>query len=409
VLPLATGLIAIQECIATVGTSGLETAFAAALVCAGGLCLIRARRPIDFAWSGLWLILATLARPDHALFYASAAAALVVDQALMLWRREQTGLAALRSALAFAAPFALYLAHLAFRVAYYGETLPNTYYAKAAYLSYYEQGSIYAATFYLSSHFAWLMLPFVIWLVWPAPRRLLRFKVFAGLGFALYNFYVLKVGGDFMFGRFYVVVVPLVLLSLVQAVRDLRALIGHGRQLGLVLAAALGATVLGVKLLPPREVHWGISDEHTYYRVASLNPFEIDHPNYRVAKLFQRWREAGLQLRIGTSAIGMVGYYSKHEVIDLVGLTDRAIAHQELEERGRPGHEKRAQPDYMEQRLPHLMLKHYYPRRYQKITRIRFGRDVAKRRWFIYHYDPEASPHFSTASGVLKRRIWARS
>jgi hypothetical protein len=59
--------------------------------------------------------------------------------------------------------------------------------------------------------------------------------------------------------------------------------------------------------------------------------------------MLRKWRDAGLHLRIATSAIGMVGYYSRMELIDLTGLTDRRVARQKLKRRGRPGHERHTQ------------------------------------------------------------------
>lgn len=402
--PLGTALVAIQESVVVAGSSGLETGFATALVCAGALCLIRAQRPRDYAASGLCLILATLARPDHAIFYAAAGAVVLGVHAQQLRRRELEWQKALVAVLAFAAPFTLYVAHAAWRFSYYGALLPNTYYAKSADLTYFSQGAIYAATFYLASHFWLLILPLLGWLAWPArSAATARFKPFVALGLAVYNFYVLKVGGDFMFGRFYVVVVPLVLVSLAQAARELRqAEAVRARQLGLALTALVGASACGVSVLPRHTVQWGIADEHTYYRVVGLHPIAIEHTNYRVAKLLEQWRAAGLELRVGTSAIGMIGYYSGDEIIDLVGLTDATVAHQTIKKRGRPGHEKRAAPSYVATRNPHLMLKNYQPKRFEELTRFFFGRAVSRKPWYIYHYDRAAMERIAELTPAVR-------
>ena len=389
VLPIATALVAIQDSFVTAGSTGLETGFASWLVSLGLLAVLRAKRAWDWGVAGLFLILATLARPDHAIFYAVASAVLVLDQALLVRKLGTAALpGALRRAGAFAAPFLLYAAHMAYRLAYYGELVPNTFYAKSADQSYYEQGLTYAATFYLASHL-WLLVPLVLaYAVWPAREAAkIRFKLFVGLSFVLFNVYVAKVGGDFMFGRFYVVLVPLVLLAAVQAGRDVASTPSRVRSIGYAVLALVGATAGGVQLLAPREVRWNIAEERSFYPVRSFSPLVIDHTNFRVAKLMQTWSDAGLEVRLATSAIGMIGYYTRLPVIDLAGLTDAAVAHQKIEKRGRPGHERRAKKSYIAKRNPHLIRRNYHDDAREALTRVDMGDGVAQRPWYIYHYD----------------------
>jgi arabinofuranosyltransferase len=254
----------------------------------------------------------------------------------------------------FGAPFLLYVAHLAWRLSYYGEWLPNTFYAKSADRSWYSQGFVYASTFYLGSHF-WILLPAVCaWLMRSTqdlPTR--RFKWFTGLGLLAYNLYVVKVGGDFMYGRFYAVVVPLLSLSACQVVLELlRSSRRSARPTAYVTAMVLGASLGGVSLIAPRDIKWGIADERTFYPVSSWNPLTIDHQLFCVGKRFERMYGAGVRLRVASGAIGMIGYYSRFEVIDLLGLTDARVARRPLRERGRPGHEKWADAPYLEERRP---------------------------------------------------------
>ena len=81
----------------------------------------------------------------------------------------------------YAAPFLIWVVYALWKVDYYGHLMPNTYYAKSAYLTYYEQGIVYAAAFHFSSHL-WIVLLALV-LIWPwrspsnTPGR--RFMTFA--------------------------------------------------------------------------------------------------------------------------------------------------------------------------------------------------------------------------------------
>jgi arabinofuranosyltransferase len=401
-LPIATLFLAVQDSFVTAGTSGLETGFAALLVTAGTLSLVRAQTPLAWARTGLIFILATLTRPDHAIFYALASLVLALEQGLLLFReRAAAWPSAWRHVLAFSAPALLVVLHTAFRYAFYGELVPNTYFVKADAGSWFSQGFVYAASFYLASHL-WLTLPFALgWALWPTQDLVARrFKLFFLASFVVYNAYVMKVGGDFMFGRFYVTLLPLILIAAARAVFALGRL--RVPLLAYALVALLAASARGVSIIAPGVVAWGICDEHTLYPVTRWHPLAINHSNFRVGQTLRGWRDAGLHLRVATSGIGMVGYYSRMEVIDLMGLTDAYVAHQPLKRRGRPGHEKKAEPGYIEKRMPHLVRDVYHPGRHEQLTRLQFGGEVTHRPWYIYHFDREVMARIKQLSPKVR-------
>jgi hypothetical protein len=184
-----------------------------------------------------------------------------------------------------------------------------------------------------------------------------------------------------------VVLVPLVLIAVVQAARDLAtATTPSGRGLAYAIAALVGASLGGVQLITPREVQWGIAEERSFYPLTSVSPITVQHANFSVGQVMARWKEAGLEMRLATSAIGMIGYYSRQELIDLAGLTDAHVARQSLEKRGRPGHERRAERSYIEARQPHIVRFNYHDKEREQMTRLEFGA-IAKRPWYIYRYD----------------------
>ena len=91
------------------------------------------------------------------------------------------------------------------------------------------------------------------------------------------------------------------------------------------------------------ESHFYVVQERDYYKVTSWSPVEVNHSNFRIGRTLGDLKTADAELTVATSGIGMLGYYSRVPIIDLVGLTDAHVAHQPLEKRGRPGHEKWAE------------------------------------------------------------------
>lgn len=421
--PIAVALLAVQETFTDYGSSGLETAFASLMVNLGVLALISERSaggsgglsgPQASFWAGFCWIMATLTRPDHAVFYAVGSAVVLGIWIGPSWRARQRGLAAIwREGLlpmaTYAAPFLIWLVHSAWKLHYYGELLPNTYYAKSAYMTYYSQGLVYAASFHLGSHL-WIVLLAVL-LLWPwrPPSSIpgQRFMAFAVPAILLYEWYVIRVGGDFMYGRFYVTLIPLILLCGEQVVHEFSRSRAERRALAdpstvprrsplrvgaVIMVGLLAASACGVRMIGPRAGRWNLTDETSYYPIASWSPIVIDHPNYRVGVALGRIN-AGLASKqvtepiLASGAIGLLGYYSHMPLIDRLGLTDATVAHQEIKQRGRPGHEKWADPAYVRDRGTHFIRGTIHPKWFRGHAGIHWGPNTGGRRWYIQKYD----------------------
>jgi hypothetical protein len=147
----------------------------------------------------------------------------------------------------------------------------------------------------------------------------------------------------------------------------------------------------GTVMLPVRKPAWHLTDETHFYRVKQWQPIVIDHSNWVIGNKLRRLGDAGIELVVCTSGIGMVGYYSQQEVIDRLGLTDAHVAHQTLEERGRPGHEKRASKAYLRKRGCQITRgAHMHgSKRHEQWARIQFGKGAGSRDWSLVYYDNE--------------------
>jgi len=268
--------------------------------------------------SALWIGLASLLRPETPIVATALLAGRAIDGPgrsprerlcdMLLWG----GTVAL-----FLIPF------LVFRRLYFGDWLPNTYYAKTGLglMHNLDLGRLYTLPFLasLAPVFGQIGWPgaaiglalLIALLAWGLPRPGLRSAALlvCGVGAA-----VLFDGGDWMFlHRFWVPALPPITLLLVSAARALAA---HRPQERVLLAAA------GV-LLAASLVIYGVRQRE------GANGLRVNAEGYRFA---HRRVAAFLKERgrpddtVALMDVGIIGYESGLRVLDISGLTDRKIA-----------------------------------------------------------------------------------
>jgi arabinofuranosyltransferase len=226
--------------------------------------------------------------------------------------------------------------YVVWRLAYYGYPLPNTFYVKVS--DTLPHRLLYAAVELagLSIHDGFLLYLAAIGLgvfrfvgeALRSGRRAvegLSFASFFAVGWLAYWMYI---GGDYFDERFILILVPLGLYTLLQAVEISRP---RALVLPMVVIAVLGLSPLG---LDPRFGYSGAK----YDRWVTLGMYLKGH-------------NAGQTLAI--DAAGKVPFYSGLETIDILGLNDPVIAH-EQSAYFLPGHNK-FDPDYILSRRPDLI------------------------------------------------------
>jgi arabinofuranosyltransferase len=344
--PLGAAWLAVHYSTTAFATTGLESNLAALFVVSGAWAFVARPDRVGAVLAGLVWILAALTRPDHALFYA-------IGAGVLLWRhRRDPDRWAVWTV--YAAPFSLWLAWAAWAQLTYGSWIPNTFYTKVGGDWYWSQGAVYAWVSLLGEQVLWPLLLCVVWLATTRLGQRERWLVAWMVPcVVLFQLYLLRIGGDFMLGRFYLSVVPLIAIGAERAVWSLA-----GRRIGwgLTAAAVLAASARGVSVVRDFRLEWNLADENTVYRVIGFDPVTIEHSNWRHGQQLRKvFSDRGLQPVIATSGIGMIGYYAGLEVIDVRGLTDATVAHQPLKHRGKPGHEKMASQEYLVSRDVRLM------------------------------------------------------
>ena len=343
-------IVVTNASVVSFATGGLETMLQAALLTQAALVLARlATEPAAAGSSAprvvrraamlsLLLGAAVLTRPD------SVPPALVLGVAagfrLRLIRARGTGRA-------LVLPFVVVVgAHVLFRLLYYGELLPNTYYAKVSWSpATASAGALYLWRF-LNAYLLWPVLGLGI--VAFAVRRLESDRgtspalrvVWRELGIVVgvYCAGLVALGGDFMEFRLFVPVMPLLALWLVRLLRCTSA--RHGTAI-----AGVAAIVLAGASLQHARTFRGVTADRRLDSVPALANFYDVYPD-------RKWDAIGSELArelgdteavIALHAVGAIPYYSRLRTVDMYGLNDKKIArrgHRAPPGYRRPGHQR---------------------------------------------------------------------
>lgn len=364
-LPPAWALLAALICatsqsllLYTARGSGLETGlFALLLLLAGMAYLGRSGEalpaPSRLALVGALFALAAMTRPEGVLVGGLTGLHLLAT----LWARgvqqapDQPSVAQrsrpLPAILALAGAFlALFLPYFLWRLSYYGDLLPNTFYAKTGGgLQQILRGLAYAGGFALSLGGPLLLVITLPWLRdWRAALASWRGYLLPIVG--AYSAYIVAVGGDHFRGeRFFVPILPWLAILLADGLSAAYARIfkRSGQAEAEKAKSAFSAPSL-VNVLLGIAIAAGA--------VAALARTDAEAETIRgLDESVWIWREIGWWVAdqglpdasVAASGAGAVAYYSRHTTVDLLGLTDKHIGRLEVADMGAgvAGHEKR--------------------------------------------------------------------
>lgn len=293
-------------------------------------------------WSGplyLLLGLATLIRPDMAVPAVLILAFLAVVDAPRRARHALTG----------AIPLVLVgIAQTLFRLYYFNDLLPNTYYLKLTgypLLPRMTRGALVTVKFLVEMNPLLLALALALIILRRDRRLTLLGLIFAGQ--LAYNVYV---GGDAWewwggSNRYLSVAMPLFFVVLVCALdycahhvfRTLADQSGITRRLGAggILAGFTMIALLGLNVAVGRSNGPGVESEAIAYRYPFEELLLLEKPLHVPDN--QIWVRAGLLVRrttdpeatIAVGAAGAIPYFAQRRAIDLFGKNDRKIARED--------------------------------------------------------------------------------
>jgi len=374
ILLLPTLLFAATRSIAVWSTSGLETRLFELLLVAG---ILRAEHETEQARIGarntwtlscLLLGLACLTRPDGVLILGGT----LVARAILEFRRGILSLGA--AARGCAIPFSLVALHLAFRLLYYNDWVPNTYYAKVGGETWWSMGLKYLTAFSIEYGVVFWVPLIAVAIMRAARSPLLASRVVLYAG-ALVPFilYVLSIGGDHFEYRVLDIVFPCGYLLLAAGAAGLAS---RGRWASAVAALLVGGVLVSAVAIPalghaefPKDYKPGFPGassranlsrdliSETRFPILFRTPIvsnmlhlyndlilemtsravgirQEEHSRFlpravRQGHFVARAVESGLIPRdthIAIDAIGAIPYTTNLRTLDRLGLTDRTVA-----------------------------------------------------------------------------------
>lgn len=344
-------------------TGGLATMpFALCLVLAwDALTRARPRRAV----AAVALAAAVLLRADGAAFAALLAGTSAVHAAL--GGRRGAARAALVAGAVAAGTLAL---EVGWRLATYGDWLPNTARAKLGFSTLaLERGAAYVGHFLATFPGVALVLPLAIVALVRRRDPTARLPVAAWMVLGT-GAYAVAVGGDFMcFHRFLVPALPFVAVLLAAGLARVEGAGTVGR--GAAVTTALALAVLD--LLPA----FGLAATPASWRREldfRWNAWEEARSELaqwrRMRDQAAEWRMLGTALRLSTApdaslvygAVGAVGYYSDRWLFDQHGLVNREVALRDpIQGRHSAGHDKRVPKEFFKKDRPTYLSAFLWP------------------------------------------------
>lgn len=400
-------------------TSGLETSLHGFLFVAASYHLLKGD-PVSVYKNGMWFSgssesgetdsnrkfepswilgiflssLSVLNRPDGILFHGLAALSVFLKINLFSKKGFSSALANAPFRI-FCVVCALPLAFYIWKLEYYGNLLPNTFYAKSGGSSYLSQGIVYLRLFF-SMYYG--LIPVFGAAFFFGIRTAVDFLrsgkdssfrsdwILLFLFPVLYFGYYTWIGGDFMFSRFYLPVLPLFLLwvekNLLLSIEKKSA--GFTKTDALLLAVP-------ILLLLRWDLYKGttypvlneIADENQVYKREDLE---------RLRGIVSPWRKhfesSKVRVAFAGSECWLVYYLNPSLAIETeAGLTDPNIARMDWKIRGRIGHGKSVPLEYLKSRNVQLLLySHNLP---AKKEYDEFSTGTFSPPWRLLSYSPE--------------------
>ncbi len=391
-VPLSMLCFSVQYHARVYATSGLETSFFAFLLLLGLLCIFFYNNQI-YLWLGFTsLTLLCMTRPDGLLFYGFASL-----YYLTFRNREISFRTIILKNLINHIPFIfIFIPYFYWKFQFYGYLWPNTFYAKEAGSIYHKQGIKYLIMYFNSYFIFYIFLGiFIIYFInyfietlgfsflfinpnkekqgWLQKRKYrsifkehesnsginfynlsYRFEFdwffLALLPSFTYIFYLFIIGGDFMYARLLIPLSPLFFLGMEVYLYNF---FGERmiRFFAVIFVILTFYSIDPFKNLPFPERD-GITDENKIYKIKEV--YKLKNKLIKYRNLFQ---ELGVKISYGGTQAMMAYYLDPLIAIEAVtGLTDEYIAHKKIKERGKIGHEKAADLEYLKKRKIHFHL-----------------------------------------------------
>ncbi|MGI8650779.1 MAG: hypothetical protein ACR2KW_10445 [Rubrobacter sp.] len=335
--------------------SGLEVALFALLptvglygVCRGGSSISSVSSAALVALGSVSLGLATMTRPEGPLALGIAA--------LASSGMGHTLGGKVYRLLATAVPGGLVvLAFTGWRLYYYGSVLPNTAYAKAGGMEVVERWGIPYLLNAVQGN--WFVIGYLLILGDAILSRRFRARSLAVLLITpLWCAYLVYAGGDYMpFHRLLLPLIPAIYILAVAGFARISS--GLTQSLSVRRRLALGAVVAAAVILP---LAAEIPEQYEKEKARQAHNLNENEGRREVARWF---RENDPNAVVARNGVGVLGYYSNVEIVDMLGLNDEHLAHEgDKHPSALPGHQSSDAPYVLSREPEYIMVADLRPR-----------------------------------------------
>ena len=323
-------------------TGGLATQMQTCLIVTGTYVAVGMHLGVGWGRGGAWMLsalagLALLTRLDSGLPF-------VLLMCFVLWSRWSKGEPTIPLVVGLVVPVGvLVLPWLGWKLYYYQDIVPNTYYAKAGQFNteILLRGLRYLYEFLVS----YFLLPFVLIGV-VVFRRLRPRGVMGWLGVVVLGWcvYVVKIGGGFMEFRMLVPILPLLFILIVALILCLEDKPARIAFLALVIIGSAH------HMIGYRTVDQIARVEHLH---AAANRWANMGRSMKT-----HFHGASPPVKIATTAAGAIPDFSELPTVDMHGLNDRFIAKHGEDWLTIPGHWRITSHRYLIEQGVHLVIGH---------------------------------------------------
>lgn len=270
----------------------------------------------------LFIMLATLTRPEGIYFFG-----LIMLHRVFIYVREYKSeflrhLFSKNNILSYLVYIIPVIIYFAVRYSYYGYLFPNTFYAKTGFSGAYFNSGIDYFTKFLTSYLLYgivLVAPLYLF------KRKENFFEISLLYFLTITFilYVISVGGDVLKqNRFFLPVLPLIYILFEKVLTEIYFKLKNKFSAGFAFASiAIITTVICF-------YYYSSQKENLDKDIQSENGL-VDKMKISGNWFKTKQQQSGKPMTIAATTIGAVSYFAGSDVsvIDLLGLTDKEIAH----------------------------------------------------------------------------------
>lgn len=332
-------------------TSGLETQMQASLFVMSIYVLFRCIETND--WNTLWLLMSSLLLSAALLTRLDSALLVIVifPFALFFILKDRMPMQQkVKKVLVLLVPFTVLIGGwFIWKLFYYGDILPNTFYVKATNPSP-RLGIDYLYLFFIS----YLLVPFPFLFILALKRffKKTNLKMIALIVvILLWILYVIKIGGDYMEFRFMVPIMPLLFIVLVWLVfvfiqqKEIRVAL-----ILLVLSGSLHHTFTFGEYTNRK--HIVSLDQVVRFNTSRDKTWPMGQIGMALGRSFHYSPDVTIALY----AVGGIPYYSRLKTIDMSGLNDKWVARYGDFMGYFPGHQRTASIYYLHQRMVNLVI-----------------------------------------------------